>query len=73
MHLVSTPENFAGFFSEGEINVIFSYSTVPNPLKDVEVYVFVGAGIIAELCVASVIWNNINRKRKFLAEIDIEE
>lgn len=71
--LISIPENSSGTFKKGEINVIMPYSTVPDPLADFLVYVYIGAGLILALCVASVIYSNISRKRRFSANLDIDE
>lgn len=73
MSLVLIPENAAGTFKDGEINVIYSYSSTPDPYKNMIVYVYVGTGIILALCVASVIYSGIARKRKFYENLDIDE
>ncbi len=73
MTLISIPENSEGVFQTGEINVLFKYSSVPNPLEDMLVYVYIGAGVIFTLCVASAIYSFVTGRRKRMANIDIEE
>ena len=43
-------------FKSGEINVVFSYSSNPDPLKQMLPFVYVGTGLIIALCAASVIY-----------------
>ncbi|MCQ2513492.1 MAG: type I pullulanase [Ruminococcus sp.] len=73
MTLISTPENFAGFFTEGEINVILNYTSTPDVLEQVMVYVYIGTGLILAMCLASVLYSDISRKKKYMAEMDIED
>lgn len=73
MSLVLVPENAAGKFKKGEINVIYSYSSSPDPFKKLIVYVYIGAGIILFLCAASVIFSGVSRKRRFCKNLDIDE
>ena len=73
MHLVRVPENARGAFVKGEINVVFNYSTMPDPFKDMMVYVFIGTGIILAMCGVSVIYSRIRSKRRFCADMDIDE
>ncbi|MFZ2860835.1 MAG: type I pullulanase, partial [Ruminococcus bromii] len=54
--LVSVPEKANGTFKSGEINVVFSYSSNPDPLKQMLPFVYVGTGLIIALCAASVIY-----------------
>ena len=55
--LVSVPEKANGTFKSGEINVVFSYSSNPDPLKQMLPFVYVGTGLIIALCAASVIYS----------------
>lgn len=71
--LVSVPEKANGTFKSGEINVVFSYSSNPDPLKQMLPFVYVGTGLIIALCAASVIYSSNKRKKRVMAELDIEE
>lgn len=71
--LVSVPEKANGTFKSGEINVVFSYSSTPDPLKQMLPFVYVGTGLIIALCAASVIYSSNKRKKRIMAELDIEE
>ena len=71
--LVSVPEKANGAFKSGEINVVFSYSSNPDPLKQMLPFVYVGTGLIIALCAASVIYSSNKRKKRIMAELDIEE
>lgn len=71
--LVSVPEKTNGTFKSGEINVVFSYSSNPDPLKQMLPFVYVGTGLIIALCAASVIYSSNKRKKRIMAELDIEE
>lgn len=71
--LVSVPEKANGTFKSGEINVVFSYSSNPDPLKQMLPFVYVGTGLIIPLCAASVIYSSNKRKKHLMAELDIEE
>ena len=71
--LVSVPEKANGTFKSGEINVVFSYSSNPDPLKQMLPFVCVGTGLIIALCAASVIYSSNKRKTRIMAELDIEE
>ncbi len=73
MSLVGVPENSNGTFKTGEINVLFKYSTVPDPLEDMLIYVYIGAGVIFALCAASAIYSHVTGRRKRMANIDVEE
>lgn len=70
---VSVPEKANGTFKSGEINVVFSYSSNPDPLKQMLPFVYVGTGLIIALCAASVIYSSNKRKKRIMAELDIEE
>lgn len=71
--LVSVPEKANGTFKSGEINVVFSYSSNPDPLKQMLPFVYVGTGLIIALCAASVIYSSNKRKKRIMAELGIEE
>ncbi len=71
--LVSVPEKANGTFKSGEINVVFSYSSNPDPLKQMLPFVYVGTGLIIALCAASVIYSSNKRKKRIMEELDIEE
>lgn len=71
--LVSVPEKANGTFKSGEINVVFSYSSNPDPLKQMLPFVYVGTGLIIALCAASVVYSSNKRKKRIMAEFDIEE
>lgn len=71
--LASVPEKANGTFKSGEINVVFSYSSNPDPLKQMLPFVYVGTGLIIALCAASVIYSSNKRKKRLMAELDIEE
>lgn len=71
--LVSVPEKANGTFKSGEINVVFSYSSNPDPLKQMLPFVYVGTGLIIALCAASIIYSSNKRKKRIMAELDIEE
>lgn len=71
--LVSVPEKANGTFKSGEINVVFSYSSNPDPLKQMLPFVYVGIGLIIALCAASVVYSSNKRKKRIMAELDIEE
>lgn len=71
--LVSVPEKANGTFKSGEINVVFSYSSNPDPLKQMLPFVYVGTGLIIALCAASVIYSSNKHKKRIMAELDIEE
>jgi pullulanase len=71
--LVSVPKKANGTFKSGEINVVFSYSSNPDPLKQMLPFVYVGTGLIIALCAASVIYSSNKRKKHLMAELDIEE
>lgn len=71
--LVSVPEKANGTFKSVEINVVFSYSSNPDPLKQMLPFVYVGTGLIIALCAASVIYSSNKRKKRIMSELDIEE
>ena len=70
-NLVELPKNFAGTFQKGEINVLMSYSTEPDPLAEVLVYVYIGAGLILALCIASSIISYYKRKQIHMDNLEI--
>lgn len=63
--LVSVPEKANGTFKSGEINVVFSYSSNPDPLKQMLPFVYVGTGLIIALCAASVVYSSNKRKTHY--------
>lgn len=71
MNLIEVPKNTIGTFKKGEINILFRYSTQPDPFADMLVYVVIGVGVVMTLCVASVIFSRVNRKKKLRANMDI--
>lgn len=73
MKLIEVPENCYGTYVKGEINVLFNYVSDPDPFKEMLVYVYIGAGVILALCIASTVYGNISRKRKYMSEMDIED
>lgn len=73
MNLIEVPEQGFGVFQKGEINVIMRYSSRPDPLKDIVLYVGIGVGVILSLCVVSVIVSKIQRKKRLRAALDFCE
>ncbi len=73
MSLTVVPENANGVFKKGEINVLYSYSSTPDPLAGVLVYVYIGAGVIFALCVASVFFSNFSRRKRLRMSMDVDE
>ncbi len=73
MTIVSVPENASGLFRSGEINVLYSYSTTPDPYENLLIFVSIGAGVILVLCVISTVYSEIKRKRKFMEEMDVDD
>ena len=73
MSLVKIPENVSGNYKKGEINVLLNYSSTPDPFADMLIYVYVGAGVILALCIASAIYSHIKGIKKFRENMDVEE
>lgn len=73
MSLVRIPENVSGNYKKGEINVLLNYSSTPDPFADMLIYVYVGAGVIFALCIASAIYSHIKGIKKFRENMDVEE
>jgi len=73
MSLIRIPENSSGTFKKGEINVLLNYSSTPDPLADLLIYVYIGAGAILALCIASAIYSHIKGIKKFRENMDVEE
>ena len=71
--LVEVPENVSGQFKSGEVNVILNYLNKPDPNKTLLKFVLIGVGVIAALCVASVIVSFVKRKKTLKANMDIKE
>jgi len=70
--LIEVPRQAGGNFAKGEINVIFSYLNKPDPMKQTAVMVFIGVGVIFALCIGSIIWSGIKRKKTLREKMDIE-
>ncbi len=73
MNLIDIPNDSIGVFKKGEVNVLFRYSTQPDPFADMLVYVYIGAGVILALCIVSAVMSSINRKKKLRAAMDITD
>lgn len=73
MSLIEIPKNSSGTFKKGEINILFNYSTIPDPLADLLIYIYIGAGAILALCIASAVYSHIKGLRKFRENMDVEE
>lgn len=73
MSLIEIPKNSSGTFKKGEINVLLNYSSTPDPLADLLVYIYIGAGVILALCIASAIYSHIKGIRRFRENMDVEE
>ena len=73
MSLIEIPKNSSGTFKKGEINVLLNYSSTPDPLADLLIYIYIGAGVILALCMASAIYSHIKGIRKFRENMDVEE
>lgn len=71
MNLIEVPNNTIGTFKKGEINLLFRYSTQPDPFSEMLVYVIIGVGVVFTLCVVSVVYSRIKRKKKLRAGMDI--
>lgn len=70
MNLIAVPNNSFGVFKKGDTNVLFRYSTQPDPFADLLIYVYIGAGVIMALCVVSAIMSRVNRKKKLRAAME---
>ncbi len=73
LELVKVPDKISGVFAKGEINVIFSYSSDPDPYASLMVFVYIGAGIVIALCIFSVLYGRYSGRKRFIAEMDVEE
>lgn len=73
MSLIRIPENSSGTFKKGEINVLLNYSSTPDPLADLLIYIYIGAGVILALCIASAIYSHVKGIKKFRENMDVEE
>ncbi len=73
MNLIALPENFRGVFKKGEINVLFCYSSLPDPYSKALVVVGIVAGAVLLLCIFSFFYSGIRRKRKMMENMDIVE
>lgn len=70
-NLIELPKNFSGEFKKGEINVLLSYSTDPDPLADMLIYIYIGVGAIFALCIASAIYSQVKRKKLLMKKMEI--
>lgn len=73
MRLIELPKNLYGNFAKGEINVVLNYSTTPDPYAGMLTFVYIGAGTILALCVASMLYSYFNGRKKFRESMDVEE
>ena len=73
MNLIDIPNDSIGVFKKGEINILFRYSTQPDPFADMLIYVYIGAGVILTLCVISAVLSRVNRKKRLRANMDITD
>lgn len=73
MNLIELPDNCDGVFKKGEINVLYRYTSRPDPYAGMLVGVGIGAGVIFALCIASFIYSSYKRKQKLMARMDIVE
>lgn len=73
LNLIELPENFTGVFREGEINVLFRYSSRPDPYAQALKFVVVALGVIGVLCIASVFWSRHTRRERLRKKMDIIE
>ena len=62
-----------GDYKKGEINVLYRYTSRPNPYAGMLVGVGITAGVIFALCIASFIYSSYKRKQKLMARMDIVE
>ncbi len=73
MNLIELPDKCDGVFKKGEINVLYRYTSRPNPYAGMLVGVGITAGVIFALCIASFIYTSRKRKQKLMARMDIVE
>ncbi len=73
MNLIEIPKNSSGVFKKGEINVLFCYTSQPDPYADMLVYIYIGVGVILALCVASAVYRRITRKKSLMSNMDVVE
>ena len=73
LNLIELPENFTGVFREGEINVLFRYSSRPDPYAQALKYVIIALGVIGVLCVVSVFTSRHSRRERLRKKMDIIE
>lgn len=71
MNLVELPKNISGRFTKDEINVLLCYSTQPDPLAGVLVYIYIGAGVMLALCAVSAIYTYNKRKKYYMDTLEI--
>lgn len=73
MNLIDIPNDSVGVFKKGEINILFRYSTQPDPFADLLVYVYIGAGVILTLCIVSAVLSRVRRKKKLRAAMEFSD
>ena len=73
LDLVELPQGFRSTFRKGEINVLFRYTSHPDPFKDALKYVAVALGVIAVMCIGSVFVSRYQRKKRMMQNLDIIE
>ena len=73
MTLIARPKHSPGTFKKRDINVLLNYASTPDPLADLLVYIYIGAGVILALCIASAIHSHIKGIKKFRENMDVEE
>ena len=71
MNLIEIPHNIQGVFSPEENNVLFNYSSHPDPFKGMLIGVGIAAGVIAVLCVISAVLSRVRRKERLRNNMDI--
>ena len=71
--LIDVPQQVAGKFQTGEINVILNYINEPDPMNVALKFVAIGVGVIFALCIVSVILSHNRRKKKLRAGMDFNE
>lgn len=73
LNLVELPENFSGVFKQGEINVLFRYTSRPDPYADALKYVAVALGVVFVLCIVSAFCSHYSRRKRMMEKMDIIE
>ncbi|MBR1482867.1 MAG: type I pullulanase [Ruminococcus sp.] len=73
LNLIALPDNFIGVFYEGEINVLFRYTSRPDPYATALRYVIIALGVIGVLCIGSVFLSRHQRRERLRKRMDIIE